>query len=138
MVERAGGNAASVIKVPSAMRSSLIAAAFVVGAFGSAFATNAVSFEAQGYLLDFTVGDDSQPTVAGLSFAAPGGVRAVEIPMRHLRIETFDTGQKVLLLRFTNPGDPKLPKDFSLAVRNDAGVLHIDGKSIAGRFAWGL
>lgn len=119
------------------MRSSLIAAALVLATFGSAFATSSVSFEAQGYLLDVVIGDDSRPAVAGLSFAAPGSVRGVELPMRHVRIEAFDTAQKVLLLRFTNPGDSTLPQDFSLAVRNDAGVLRIDGKSIAGRFAWG-
>lgn len=58
--------------------------------------------------------------------------------MRHLRIEAFDTEQKILLLRFKNPGDAKLPKDFALTVRNDAGVLQIEGKSIAGRFSWGI
>jgi len=120
------------------MRSKLIAVALVLGTFGSAFATSSVSFEAQGYLLDIVVGSDSRPTVAGLSFAAPGSVRGVEIPMRHLRIEAFDTEQKMLLLRFTNPGDSKLPKDFALTVRNDAGVLQIEGKSIAGRFSWGI
>jgi hypothetical protein len=120
------------------MRSSLVAAAVVLGACGSALATSSVSFEAQGYLLDIVVGGDSRPTVTGLSFATPGSGRGVEIPMRHLRIGAFDTQQKILLLRFTNPGDSKLPKDFSLAVRNDAGVLRIEGKSIAGRFSWGM
>lgn len=120
------------------MRSSLVAAILALGACGSALATSSVSFEAQGYLLDFVVGSDSRPTVAGLSFAGPGSVRGVEIPMRHLRIQTFDTTQKILLLRFTNPGDSRLPKDFTLTVRNDAGVLQIEGKAMAGRFSWGM
>ena len=120
------------------MRSKFIAMVFTVGACASAHATSAVSFEADGYLLDIVVGNDSRPAVAGLSFAAPGSVRSIEIPLRHLSIDAFDTKQKILLLRFTNPADPKLPKDFSLAVRNDVGVLKIEGKSISGRFSWGM
>jgi hypothetical protein len=120
------------------MRSQLIALTFTVGACASAFATSAVSFEAEGYILDIAVGDDSLPAVAGLSFAGPGSVRSVEIPLRYLRIDAFDAKQKILLIRFTNPGDPTLPKDFSLAVRNDVGVLKIEGRSISDRFAWGM
>lgn len=120
------------------MRSELIALVFILGACASAHATSAVSFEAEGYLLDIVVGNDSRSAVASLSFAAPGSVRSVEIPLRHLRIDAFDTEQKILLLRFTNPSDPALPKNFSLAVRNDVGVLKIEGKSISGRFSWGM
>lgn len=120
------------------MRSSLIAIAFTLGTCASAFATSAVSFEAGGYVLDITVGDDSRPALAGLSFAAPGSVRSIEIPLRHLKIDTFDAKQKILLLRFTNPADPAWPKDFSLTVRNDVGVLKIEGRSISGRFSWGM
>jgi hypothetical protein len=119
------------------MRSSLIAIVLALGACLGAHATSSVSFEAEGYLLDIVVGSNSRPVVAGLSFAAPGSVRSTEIPLRHLKVDAFDEKQKILLLRFTNPGDPALPKDFSLAVRNDVGVLNIDGKSISGRFFWG-
>jgi hypothetical protein len=120
------------------MRLRLIAAVFTLGACASAYATTAVSFEAEGYLLDIVIGNDGRPAVAGLSFAAPGSVRSIEIPLRHLKIDTFDAKQKILLLRFTNPGNPALPKDFSLAVKNDVGVLKIEGKSISGRFSWGM
>lgn len=120
------------------MRSNLLALAFTAGASVSAFATSAVSFEAEGYLLDIVVGNDSRPVVAGLKFAAPGAMRGVEVPLRHLRVDVFDEKQKILLLRFTNPGDPALPRDFSLAVRNDVGVLKINDKSISGRFSWGM
>ena len=58
--------------------------------------------------------------------------------MQHIKVEAFDTQQQVLLLRFINPGDSTLPKDFILSVRNDAGVLTIGGKSISGRFSWGM
>jgi len=68
----------------------------------------------------------------------PGSTRSVVIPMDLLKVEAFDTQQKVLLLRFTNPGDSTLPKAFFLSVRNDAGVLAIGGKSISGRFSWGV
>lgn len=120
------------------MRSNLIALAFTVGASASAFATSAVSFEAEGYVLDFVIGSDNRPVMAGLKVAVPGAMQGVEVPLRYLRVDAFDEKQKILLLRFTNPGDPALPKDFSLAVKNDVGMLKIDGKSISGRFSWGV
>lgn len=120
------------------MRSNFIALVFALGACVNAFATSAVSFEAEGYLLDIVVGNDSRPAVAGLNFAAPGGVPGVNIPLRLLKIDAFDTKQRILLLRFANPGDPALPKEFSLAVKNDVGILKIDGKSVSGRFSWGV
>jgi hypothetical protein len=120
------------------MRSRLVAIVLSFGACLGAQATSAVSFEAEGYLLDIVVGNDSRPVVAGLKFAGPGGVRGVEIPLRHLKIDAFDEKQKILLLRFTNPGDAALPKDFSLTVENVVGVLKIEGRSISGRFSWGV
>ena len=119
------------------MRTGLTAAIVALGACSNALATANVSFEGQGYILDIVVGDSSGPIAAGLSFAAPGSARPIELPTRHLRTDVFDTTRRVLLLRFTNPGDATLPKDFSLMVRGDAGVLHIDGKAIAGQFSWG-
>jgi hypothetical protein len=116
----------------------LIAAAVAISACATALATSSVSFEAEGYLLDIVVGGDSRPSIAGLSIAAPGSARGVVIPVHHLKVEAFDTTQKVLLLRFANPGDSQLPGDFFLTVRNDAGILQIQGKSLAGRFSWGL
>lgn len=121
------------------MRSSSIAVVVLVAACSSALATNSVSFEAQGYLLDIVVGYDKRPTVAGVSIATPASATGIGIPMQYLKIEVFDPAQKVLLLRFTNPGDAKLPNNFTLTVKSDAGVLTFDGgKSIAGRFAWGM
>ena len=119
-------------------RSRLIAAAVAISAYATAQATSSVSFEVEGYLLDIVVGGDSRPSIAGLSIAMPGSARSVVIPVHHLKVEAFDTTQKVLLLRFTNPGDSQLPGDFFLSVRNDAGILQIQGKSLAGRFSWGL
>jgi hypothetical protein len=120
------------------MRSSFIAMVFTLATCASAHATSTVSFEAEGYILDIVIGNDSRPAVAGLGFAAPGSVRSIEIPLRHLSIDAFDAKQKILLLRFTNPADPALPRDFSLAVRNDVGVLKIEGRPISGRFSWGM
>ncbi|CAN7253994.1 hypothetical protein [Polaromonas sp. LjRoot131] len=119
-------------------RSQLIAVAVAISACATAQATSSVSFEAEGYLLDIVVGGDKQPSIAGLSIAMPGSARSVMIPVRHLKVEAFDTTQKVLLLRFINPGDSQLPGDFFLSVRNDAGILQIQGKSLAGRFSWGM
>jgi hypothetical protein len=118
--------------------SRLIATAVAISACATALATSSVSFEAEGYLLDIVVGGDSRPSIAGLSVAMPGSSRSVVIPVQHLKVEAFDTTQKVLLLRFTNPGDSQLPGDFFLSVRNDAGILQIQGKSVVGRFFWGL
>ena len=116
----------------------LIAAAITISACATTQASSSVSFEAEGYLLDIVVGGDKQPSIAGLSIAMPGSARGVVIPVRHLKVEAFDTMQKVLLLRFTNPGDSQLPGDFFLTVRNDAGILQIQGQSVVGRFFWGL
>jgi hypothetical protein len=122
----------------SSTRSFFVAATLAVSACATALATSSISFEAEGYLLDIVVGSDSRPSITSLGIAMPGSARSVEIPMQHLRVEAFDTTQKVLLLGFKNPGDSRLPEDFLLSVRNDAGVLQIQGKSISGRFSWGL
>jgi hypothetical protein len=119
-------------------QSQFIAAAVAIGACAAAQATSSVSFEAEGYLMDIVVGGDSRPSIAGLSMAMPGSAHSVEIPVSHLKVEAFDTTQKVLLLRFTNPGDSQLPGNFFLNVRNDVGILQIQGKPVAGRFSWGL
>lgn len=119
------------------MRYALIAS-IAAGLCSSALATSSASFEAQGYLLDVVIGDDSRPVVAGLSMATPGSAQSVQIPMRHIRVESFDAEKQILLLRFENPGDPALPGSFFLIVRNGTAVLQIDGKSIAGRFSWGM
>jgi len=119
------------------MRNKLCAAVVAVALCGSAVATSSVSFDAQGYVVDIVVGGDSRPAIASLGIATPSSARSIAIPMRHLKVEAFDTAQKTLLLRFVNPGDPALPAGFSLTVRGDDGVLQIDGKSMAGRFSWG-
>jgi hypothetical protein len=119
--------------------SNPIAAIIAISVCSAALATSSVSFEAQGYLVDIVVGYDKQPTVAGLSLATPASAVGIGIPMQYLKIEMFDPKQKVLLLRFTNPGDSKLPKNFTLTVKNDAGVLTFDdAKPMAGRFSWGM
>jgi hypothetical protein len=119
------------------MRSFLVAAALVT-VVSSAHATSSLSFEAEGYLLDMVVGDDSRPIVSGLNIAMPGSQQATSIPMRLVKIEIFDTRQKILLLGFQNPGDATLPEGFRLTVKNDAGTLRIGGKSLRGNFSWGM
>jgi len=116
----------------------VVIAAVAVSMCATALATSSVSFEAEGYLLDIVVGGDSRPSIAGLSLAMPGSAHSVAIPVQHLKVEAFDTTQKILLLRFTNPGDSQLPGDFYLSVRNDAGILQVQGRSMTGRFSWGL
>jgi len=123
--------------MPIPMRSFFLAAV-TVSVCSGALATSSVAFEAQGYLLDIVVGGNGKPVVASLSIATPGSARGIDIPLEYIKVDAFDTAQQVFLLRFTNPGDVKLPKDFSLTVRRDAGVLQIDGKRLAGRFSWGI
>ena len=119
-------------------RGRLLVATLAISACATALATSSISFEAEGYLLDMVVGGDSRPSIAGLSIDIPGSDRSVVIPVRYLKVEAFDAAQKILLLRFTNPGDSQLPGDFFLSVRNDTGILQVQGRSIAGRFSWGL
>jgi hypothetical protein len=124
--------------MPIPIRSFFLAAAVAAGVCSGALATSSVAFEAQGYLLDIVVGGNGKPAVASLSMATPGSARGIDIPLQYVKVDAFDTAQQVLLLRFTNPGDLKLPKDFSLTVRRDAGVMQIDGKRLAGQFSWGM
>lgn len=120
------------------MRSLIAAAAIAIGAFTSAQATSSLSFESQGYLLDIVVGDASKPMIASLSLAKPGSRQITILPMQQVEVDIFDTTQKVLLLRFKNPGDATLPESFLLTVKNDAGTLRIGEKSLGGSFSWGM
>jgi len=101
-------------------------------------ATSSISFEGQGYLLDIVVGDASQPIISSLSITKPGGKQSFSLPMQRVRVEIFDTKQRVLLLRFSNPGDGTLPESFLLTVKNDVGTLRIGGKPLVGSFTWGM
>jgi len=74
----------------------VVIAAVAVSMCATALATSSVSFEAEGYLLDIVVGGDSRPSIAGLSLAMPGSAHSVAIPVQHLKVEAFDTTQKIL------------------------------------------
>lgn len=120
------------------MRPLIAAAAMTIMASTSVQATSSISFEGQGYLLDIVVGDASQPIISSLSITKPGGKQSFSLPMQRVRVEIFDTKQRVLLLRFSNPGDGTLPESFLLTVKNDVGTLRIGGKPLVGSFTWGM
>lgn len=120
------------------MRSLIAATAIAISASTSAHATSSLSFESQGYLLDIVVGDASKPIISSMSLAKPGSRQIAILPMQQVKVEIFDTKQKVLLLRFKNPGDTALPESFLLTVKDDAGTLRIGEKSLVGSFSWGM
>lgn len=120
------------------MRSLMTAAALAMMVCTSAHATGSLSFEAEGYLLDIVVGETSSPIVSSVSIAGPGARQATSLPMRRVKVGIFDTRRKILLLTFRNPGDPMLPENFRLTVKNDVGTLRIGAKSLVGRFSWGM
>jgi hypothetical protein len=120
------------------MRPLIAAAVMTILAATSAQATSSLSFEGQGYLVDIVVGDASTPIIASLGVAQPASRQIVSLPMHLVRVEIFDSRQKVLLLRFSNRGDATLPESFLLTVKGDVGTLKIGGKPVAGRFDWGM
>lgn len=106
----------------------------------AAHATGSLSFEAKGYLLDFVVGDASGPSISGLNFAGPGSTQATPLPMAQVVVEAFDPQQKILLLRFRNPGDARQPESFYLTVKDGVGTLKVGKKqkALVGSFSWGM
>jgi hypothetical protein len=79
---------------------------------------------------------DDKPSVARVQFSPPGDASLVDVPHELLRVEKFDDDKRILILHFTNKGEPKLPKSFSLVVRKKSGVLTVGGKRIKGSFDW--
>jgi hypothetical protein len=114
----------------------VIALLAVAASGGSAFATGAVSFEGGGYVLDFAVGQQERPVLAGLAFAAPGSSSNSILNPPDLVVVVFDTKAKLLRVRYKNPGDSKLPPDFELLVQGGEGILRMPDRSVTGRFNW--
>ena len=104
----------------------------------SAQATSSLSFESDGYLIDIIVGDVSKPIVSNLSIAKPGSKQPTSLPMQLVKVQIFETKQKVLLLSFKNPGRSTLPESFLLTVKYDVGTLKIGEKTLVGSFSWGM
>lgn len=103
----------------------------------SAQATGSMSFEAKGYLLDMVVGDASGPAIASISWARPGDQQATTLPMSQVVVEALDTRQGILLPRFRNPGDAKLPESFHLTGKDGVGTLRMGKTTLVGTFSWG-
>jgi hypothetical protein len=120
------------------MRPLIALAVMALAVATSAQATSSLSFEAEGYLLDIVVGDASGPVVSSLGIARPGSRTITSLPMHQVRVEVFDTRQRVLLLRFENPGNETLPESFLLTVKDGVGTLGIGGRALIGSFSWGM
>lgn len=118
------------------MRPTLTVAVLAMAASGSAFATGSLSFESAGYVLDFEIGHQERPVLAGVSFAEPGASSNSILRPPHLVVVAFDTNTKILLVRYRNPGDSKLPPDFELSVRGSEGILKLPNRSVTGSFNW--
>lgn len=120
------------------MRPLIALAAMTITVATSAHATSSLSFEADGYLLDIVVGDTSKPVISSLGIAKPGSRTITSIPMHRVRVEIFDTTQRVLLLGFKSPGDETLPESFLLTVKDGVGTLRIGERVMVGSFSWGM
>jgi hypothetical protein len=118
------------------MRPAFAIAILAIAASGGAHATGSLSFESAGYVLDFEIGQQERPVLAGVSFAAPGASSNSILRPPHLVVVAFDTKAKILLVRYKNPGDSKLPPDFELSVRGSEGILKLPNRSVTGRFNW--
>lgn len=118
-------------------RRGLVRAALALLIVTPAKATSALSFEADGTLIDIGVGDASKPVIVGLDFAGPGDRQPTALPMRWVQVKTFDPRRRVLRLSFRNRGSATLPASFELSVHQNAGTLQIGPRTRAGRFHWG-
>jgi hypothetical protein len=115
---------------------ALTVAVLAIAASGVTHATGSLSFESAGYVLDFEIGQQERPVLAGVSFAAPGSSSNAILRPPHLVVLAFDTKAKILLVRYKNPGDGTLPPDFELSVRGSEGVLKLPNRSVSGKFNW--
>jgi hypothetical protein len=113
-------------------------AALATAASSGAFATGSLSFESAGYVLDFEVGQQEHSVLAGVSFAAPGATSNAILRPPHLVVVAFDTKAKILIVRYRNPGDGKLPPDFELSVRGSEGILKMPNRLVTGKFNWDM
>ena len=113
-----------------------IAVLTVAASGGNALATGALSFEGGGYILDFTMGQQERPVLASLSFSAPGSSLNSILRPPDLVVVAFDAKAKRLLVRYSNPEDNTLPRDFEFSVHGNEGTLKLPNRSITGRFNW--
>ena len=118
------------------MRSILLPAAILITAASPARATDALFFNGGGYCIEVLVGHNGSPAVAQILFTPPKTTSWASLPAAQVRIEKFNLQQQVLIIHFTNQGNPDLPQSFSLSVQKVRGTLQINGKRIKGKFDW--
>ena len=119
------------------VRAVLLSAVLIFVTASHLQATESVTFSGGGYSVDILVGTGDERSVARVLFSPPGDTSFIEVPHEMLRVEKLDGKKRILILRFANKNEPKLPKSFSLVVRKNSGVLTVDGKRIKGPFDWG-
>jgi hypothetical protein len=71
-----------------------------------------------------------------MSFSAPGSGSNSTLRAPHLAVAAFDIKAKLLLVRYSNPGDSTLPPDFELSVHGGEGILKLPNRSVTGSFNW--
>ena len=118
------------------VKAILLSAVLIFVAASHLQATEYVTFEGGGYGVDILVGQADKPSVALVRFSSPADSEWVLVPHELLRVEKFDDDKRILILRFANKNEPKLPRSFSLVVRKNSGVLTVDGKRVKGSFDW--
>ena len=118
------------------MRTVLLSAVLLFVLSSKLSATESIIFDGGGYTIDVLVGEAEGPAVAQVRFTAPGSEKWVIVPRESLKIEKFDDDKRLLVMRFSNNGEPDLPASFSLSVKKDKGVLSINGKQVRGSFNW--
>ena len=118
------------------MRRLLRSAALIFIASSPLRATEALIFDGGGYNVYLLVGNTDKPVIAEVRFTPPGAKDWVPLPSELLQIEKFDMKAQVLVMRFSNKNDPKLPSSFSLSVKKNKATLAIKGKKITSSFDW--
>ncbi|HVF70454.1 MAG TPA: hypothetical protein VM940_02500 [Chthoniobacterales bacterium] len=119
------------------MRSILLSVALLFVAASNLHATEALIFDEGGYNLYILVGSLDKPVIAQVRYTPPGATEWIHVPREQLKIEKFDMGKQVLLMRFSNKEKkPDLPPSFTLSVKKKKAVLSINGKQIKSSFDW--
>lgn len=110
----------------------LLALALLLATF-SVSSTTTLSFAGEDYWLSMEIGHDQRPTIASVSFHAPGDSKGVVLRGNY-EVEVFDTRREMLVLRYK--GADARVKPFTLTVRGDKAALRIDRRTIESEFSW--
>ena len=111
-----------------------LAAALALSVALSAHATTSLSFWGGGYWLDFEIGHDDAPVIAGIKYFRPGDRTGVML-RENLDVQAFDVAAKSLVVSYA--GDDRVPA-FRLTVRGEEGTLEVEGERVVSQFSWDM